>query len=62
MHPGTLAISELITRVVKGLPGVKQTGYSGLMLPVCEDAGLAAAAAQVRRPKRSLHVPPTACP
>jgi len=40
---GTLAISALITRVLKNL-SVKTCGYSGLMLPVCEDAGLVARA------------------
>ena len=39
-HPGTLAISGMITRVLKNLP-IKLCGYSGLMLPVCEDFGLA---------------------
>ncbi|MCT7979244.1 DUF711 family protein [Laspinema olomoucense] len=39
-HSGTLAISALITRVIKKIP-VKLCGYSGLMLPVCEDVGLA---------------------
>jgi uncharacterized protein (UPF0210 family) len=39
-QPGTLAISALITRVLKNL-SVKKCGYSGLMLPVCEDFGLA---------------------
>ncbi|MGK7875251.1 MAG: DUF711 family protein [Xenococcaceae cyanobacterium] len=39
-HQGTLAISALITRVLKSL-SVKLCGYSGLMLPVCEDIGLA---------------------
>ncbi|MCL5774095.1 MAG: DUF711 family protein [Firmicutes bacterium] len=38
-HPGTLAISAVITRVLKSLE-VKTCGYSGLMLPVCEDFGL----------------------
>ena len=38
-HQGTLAISALITRVLKSL-AVKLCGYSGLMLPVCEDMGL----------------------
>lgn len=37
---GTLAISAMITRVLKNVP-VKLCGYSGLMLPVCEDLGLA---------------------
>jgi uncharacterized protein (UPF0210 family) len=39
-QPGTLVISALITRVLKNL-SVKKCGYSGLMLPVCEDFGLA---------------------
>lgn len=37
---GTLTISALITRVLKNLK-VKTCGYSGLMLPICEDLGLA---------------------
>ena len=36
---GTLAVSSFITDELKRLP-VKLCGYSGLMLPVCEDAGL----------------------
>jgi hypothetical protein len=39
--PGTLAISGMITRVLKSLD-VKKCGYSGLMLPILEDFGLAA--------------------
>ncbi|MDY6935803.1 MAG: DUF711 family protein [Spirochaetota bacterium] len=39
-NSGTLAISSIITKVLKDL-SVKTCGYSGLMLPVCEDAGLA---------------------
>ncbi|KAK9830204.1 hypothetical protein WJX72_010288 [[Myrmecia] bisecta] len=42
---GTLAISALITGVLKSLP-LKLCGYSGLMLPVCEDTGLAELASQ----------------
>ena len=38
-HQGTLAISALITSVLKSL-SVKLSGYCGLMLPVCEDMGL----------------------
>ncbi|MBO0350504.1 DUF711 family protein [Phormidium pseudopriestleyi FRX01] len=44
-HSGTLAISALITRVIKKIP-VKLCGYSGLMLPVCEDIGLAKRASE----------------
>lgn len=39
-NQGTLSISALITKVLKNL-SVKTCGYSGLMLPVCEDVGLA---------------------
>lgn len=42
-NQGTLTISAMITRVLKSL-SVKTCGYSGLMLPVCEDVGLAARA------------------
>ena len=37
--PGTETASGIITRAVKAVP-VKQTGYSGLMIPVLEDAQL----------------------
>jgi hypothetical protein len=37
--PGTETASAIITRAVKAVP-VKQTGYSGLMIPVLEDAVL----------------------
>jgi uncharacterized protein (UPF0210 family) len=40
---GTLAISGMLTRVLKNV-SVKICGYSGLMLPVCEDVGLASRA------------------
>ena len=39
---GTLSITEAITESIKSLP-VKQTGYCGVMLPVCEDVGLSQA-------------------
>ena len=38
--PGTLAACALVTSVVQAMP-VRQVGYSGLMLPVLEDARLA---------------------
>jgi hypothetical protein len=38
--PGTLSAARLITSVLQQLP-VKQCGYTGLMLPVMEDSGLA---------------------
>jgi len=37
---GTLAIARLVTETLKKV-NIKQCGYSGLMLPVCEDYGLA---------------------
>jgi hypothetical protein len=37
---GTLAVTRMITGVIKGLE-VRKCGYSGLMLPVLEDFGLA---------------------
>jgi uncharacterized protein (UPF0210 family) len=37
--PGTETAAGIITRAVKAVP-VKQTGYSGLMIPVLEDAVL----------------------
>jgi uncharacterized protein (UPF0210 family) len=43
--PGTLAVSAVITGVLKNL-SVKTCGYSGLMLPVCEDFGLAQRASE----------------
>ena len=42
---GTLAISAVITRVLKNL-SLKTCGYSGLMLPICEDFGLAQRASE----------------
>ncbi|KAL4860099.1 hypothetical protein ACK3TF_000310 [Chlorella vulgaris] len=44
---GTLAVSERITAALKALP-IKLCGYSGLMLPVMEDEGLARAADEQR--------------
>jgi uncharacterized protein (UPF0210 family) len=38
--PGTETAAGIITRAVKAVP-VKQTGYSGLMIPVLEDSVLA---------------------
>jgi uncharacterized protein (UPF0210 family) len=41
----TLAVAAMVTRVLKSLP-VRSCGYRGLMLPVCEDVGLAARAGE----------------
>ncbi|MGH9593009.1 MAG: DUF711 family protein, partial [Bryobacteraceae bacterium] len=38
--PGTMTAAQIITRVLKDAPG-QHAGYSGLMLPVLEDARLA---------------------
>ena len=38
--PGSLSVAETITSAVRRIP-VRQTGYSGLMLPVLEDSVLA---------------------
>lgn len=45
---GTLAVSALVTGAVKALAsrGLLTCGYTGLMLPPCEDSGLAAAASR----------------
>lgn len=51
--PGTLAAAAAITAELKVLP-VKQTGFSGLMLPVLEDELLARRAAEGRVSLHSL--------
>ena len=38
---GSLAVAAELTRTLKSLSNIKIAGYSGLMLPVCEDARLA---------------------
>jgi uncharacterized protein len=38
--PGTLAAASSITQTLQSLPGIKHCGYSGIMLPVCEDQRL----------------------
>jgi uncharacterized protein len=38
--PGTLAAASIITQTLQSLPGIKHCGYSGIMLPVCEDQRL----------------------
>lgn len=37
---GTLAAAAAITTSLQSLPGIRLTGYCGLMLPVCEDTRL----------------------
>lgn len=43
---GTLAIASLVTGALKAIRAVKLCGYTGLFVPPCEDAGLAARAAE----------------
>lgn len=43
---GTLAAAAAITTSLQSLPGIKLTGYCGLMLPVCEDGRLSQLASQ----------------
>ncbi len=45
--PGTLALCSLVTAAVKSVP-VARAGYCGIMLPVLEDPGLAAAVTEGR--------------
>ena len=50
---GTLAVAERLTATLKALP-LRLTGYCGLMLPICEDPGLASAATDGRLTLSSL--------
>ena len=56
---GTTAVAALVTGVLKALP-LRLCGYTGLMLPVCEDAGLAARAQHVRKSVRRIAQHPEA--
>ena len=49
---GTLAAAAALTTAIQSLPGIKLTGYCGLMLPVCEDQRLAELA---KKPPGSKH-------
>jgi uncharacterized protein (UPF0210 family) len=44
--PGTLAAAAAVTQCLQSLPNVQHCGYSGLMLPLCEDQRLADLASQ----------------
>ena len=57
---GTLAVAELVTSALKSLP-VKLCGYSGLMLPPLEDAGLAQRANEGRYRVADLMVYSSVC-
>jgi uncharacterized protein (UPF0210 family) len=54
--PGTLGAAAEITQALQSLPGIKLTGYCGLMLPVCEDTRLAALAAASGETDRELRI------
>lgn len=51
---GTVEASALLTRVFKSVQGVTQIGFSGLMLAVTEDAGLAQASLKQQFDIRAL--------
>ena len=40
-NPGTMAAAAAVTTSLQSIPGIKTTGYSGLMMPVLEDRRLA---------------------
>jgi uncharacterized protein (UPF0210 family) len=54
--PGTLGAAAEITQALQSLPGIKLTGYCGLMLPVCEDTRLAALASASGETDRELRI------
>lgn len=58
--PGTLSGVAMVTSVLKGLK-LPATGYSGIMLPVCEDLGLCQAADEKRFNLDSLLLYSTVC-
>ena len=39
--PGSVAAAAAITTALQSIPGIRRTGYCGLMLPLCEDRRLA---------------------
>ena len=49
---GTLAAAAALTIAIQLLPGIKLTGYCGIMLPLCEDQQLAQL---VKKPPGSKH-------
>ncbi|CAE8656799.1 unnamed protein product, partial [Polarella glacialis] len=51
---GSVECAAFLTRVFKGLQGVQQVGFSGLMLTCLEDAGMAAGAAAGHYDVRAL--------
>ena len=58
---GSLAIAAEITHALKSLPGVQNVGYSGLMLPVCEDKRLAELASSGRMDTTKLLAVSSVC-
>lgn len=51
---GSLAAANAITQALQSMPGIKRTGYCGLMLPLCEDARLAELASIYPKPFLSI--------
>jgi len=58
---GSLEVSAMLTRVLKGISSVPLTGYCGLMLPPLEDTGLAADAAAGRYTLRDILLHSAVC-
>jgi hypothetical protein len=54
--PGTLASAASITQAIQNLPQIQNCGYSGLMLPVCEDMRLAELSSSTLRIETLLHI------
>lgn len=54
--PGTLAAASIITQTLQSLPGIKHCGYSGIMLPLCEDQRLSALTYTINHQAATLRI------
>ena len=54
--PGTLAAASIITQTLQSLPGIRHCGYSGIMLPVCEDYRLSELTCSVKNGTAALRI------
>ena len=54
--PGTLAAASIITHTLQSLPGIKHCGYSGIMLPLCEDQRLSALTCTINHQAAALRI------
>jgi hypothetical protein len=54
--PGTLAAASIITKTLQSLPGINHCGYSGIMLPVCEDHRLSELTGVIRNGTPALRI------